>query len=351
MNLMQDYSMADSIPKGSNTQHSNKIDLRVSYITHLTPMSFTTEMNVLTREVRADQFFGEVHPVSDNMSTPLPLPQLVPAKVKVGFNSVAALESMISIGKESVTEYAERNDWPMPSVYAVGGQQLIDVPPGEGFCNLHSIVQSVPLSFFNNGLTAMRIVRDLSPVNTAVLERTPNGYATKFIYQQLLKTAKEEAREMRAIVMRFQEGLEKLMLGPLQQAFPSTRGAVRVRGKLPVLSSKPGVKGIIVDEDLSIEEELYFPTTHEPEIHQGELMLSLMAPRRLVGQTANVLLSMEGREILLGIVAVEAKEGDEAGIELEVDLRSVGVDTKDGMVSLDAFQIVVEQSKCVGTKG
>jgi hypothetical protein len=142
--------------------------------------------------------------------------------------------------------------------------------------------------------------------------------------------------------MRFQRELEQLILGPPQPAFSSTGGALRTRGKLPGSWKERGVKGAIVDEELNIQEELSFQITREPEIRQGELILSLMAPPRLIGRTANILLSIEDREILLGIVAIEAGEGDTARIELEVDLRSIGVSTKNGRLSPDAFQIVVE---------
>jgi hypothetical protein len=306
---------------------------------------------MLTRKVRTDQLFEGVRLVLDNTLNPLPIMELAPARSSVSLDYLGALESKVSVETEAVPEISESNDWPIKSTYSVETAPLMEMPTAEAPCNLHSILQGVPSSFFNNELTATRIWLDTSPVNTPVLEKTPKGSPAKLVYQQLLETARTEAQEMRAVLMRFQRELEQLILGPPQPAFARhTGGALRTRGKLPGSWKERGVKGAIVDEELNIQEEISFQITREPEIRQGELLLSLTAPPRLIGRTANILLSIEEREILLGIVAIEAGEEGTARIELEVDLQSIGVNTKNGRLSADAFQIVVERSKVVGDK-
>lgn len=350
MDLTKDYLIRNSVPTEPIAQHSNTIDLTLSYLTHFTSINLTTEIKVLTRKVRTDQLFGGVRLVLDNTLNPSPIMELALAKRSVCFDYLAALGSKVSLETESVSEIAESNDWLIKSTYSVESSPLMEMRTAEAPCNLHSILQGVPSSFFDNELTATRIWLDPSPVNTPVLEKTPKGSPAKLVYQQLLEIARTEAREMRAVLMRFQRELEQLFLGPPQPAFSSTGGALRTRGKLPGSWKERGVKGAIVDEELNIREEISFQITREPEIRQGKLTLSLTAPPRLIGLTANILLSIEEREILLGIVAIEAGEEGTARIELEVDLQSVGVSTKDGRLSSDAFQIVVEWSQAMGDK-
>lgn len=350
MDLTQDYLIRNSVPTEPIAQHSNTIDLTLSYLTHVAPVNLTTEIKILTREVRTDQLFRGIRLVLDNTSNPLSIMELVLAKSSVSLDYLAALGSKVSVETEAVPEISESNDWPIKRTYSVEVQPLVEMPTAEALCNLYSILQGVPSSFFNNGLTAMRIWLDTSLVNTPVLEKEPKGSPAKLVYQQLLETARTEAQKMRAVLMRFQRELEQLILGPPQPAFANTRGALRTRGKLPGSWKERGVKGAIVNEELNIQEEISFPIARGPEIRQGGLILSLTAPPRLIGRTANILLSIEEREILLGIVEIEAGEEGTARIELEVDLRSVGVSTKDGRLSSDAFQIVVERSESMEDK-
>jgi len=342
MDVTQNYIIRNSVPTEPVAQHSNTIDLTLSYFTHFTPINLTTEIKMLTREVRTDQLFGGVRLVLDNTSNALPLMELASAKSSVNLDYSAALGSKVSVETEAVPEIYESNDWPMKSTYSLESPPLTAMPTAKVHCSLHSILQGVPLSFFNNGRTATRIWLDPSTVNTSVLEKTPKGSPAKLVYQQLLGIARTEAQEMRAVLMRFQRELEHLFLGPPQPSFPRTRGAVRVKGELPGLWKERAVKGSIVDGELNIQEELAFQIVREPEMREGELILTLTAPPRLVGRTANILLSIEEREILLGIVAIEAGEEGTARIDLEVNLRGVGVSTKDGRLSTNAFQVVVE---------
>ena len=344
MDLTQNYLVKNSVPTEPIAQHLNTIDLAFSYLTPFTPINLTTEIKVLTRKVRTDELFGGVRLVLDNTVKPLPIVELVSAKRSVSLDYLAVPENEISMKAEHVTEIFESNEWPIQSTYSLKAPPLMEMPTARDLCDLHSILQSMPLSFFNNELTATQIWLNTPLVNTPVLDKTPKGSPAKLVYQQLLGIARTEAQEIGAVLIQFQRELEQRFLGPLQPAFARTRGALRTRGKLPGSWKKRLVKGAIVDEELNVQEEISFQIVGEPEIREGKLMLSLTAPPGLIGQTANILLSIQEKEILLGIVAIEAGEDGTARIELEVDLQSIGVSIKDGRLSADAFQVVVEGS-------
>ena len=344
MDLAQDYLTKNSVFTEPIAQHSNAIDLAFSYVTCFTPINPTTEIQVLTREVRTDELLGGASLVLNNDVNPLLIAQLLALQRNVGLDYLAVPGNGISMETEDVTEISESNEWPIRSTYSLKALSMMEVPGARDLCDLQSILQSVPLSLFNNELTATQIWLDTLPVNTLAPKETPKNSSAKLVYQQLRERARTEAEEIGPVLIRFQRELEQLFVGPLQPAFASTRRAVRVRGKLPGLWKERLVKGTIVDEELNIQEEISFQITREPKIRQGELILSLTTPARLIGRTANILLSIEEREILLGIVAIEAGEDGTARIELEVDLQSVGVSIKDGRLSADAFQVIVEES-------
>jgi hypothetical protein len=323
----------------------NVIELSASYLHHFTPIKFTTELKMLTREVEARWLMKPVPWILDNAITPsmalaiakgiLPLPKLARAGIE------PAIWAKVPSGVGEV----KLNEWAIETDYSMEAAQPIEISKAEevGVGDLRKALLSVPMPALSGEIRASgREWFNILAINRAPIGRGPKGAPVRLIFQELVEATRQEAEEIRAALAQFREGLEELLFGPPRAAPVLTKGAIRTRGALPSPKGARTIETTILTEAWEAGEELNLKVERGPQIRQGRLDLSLTAPAKLAGRTASIVLSMEGMEILLGSVAIESAGRGKARIELGIDLGSVGIEIEDGILPLKAFRVFIE---------
>ena len=323
------------------------IELPISYLHHSTPIKLTTELKMITEEMEFGRLMGRIPWALDNaldLSPPVDLMIAIAESIAPWAESTGA-EASAQVEVEIVAEVGRVNDWVIQTSYSVEMVRPMEMLGMEEAEDALPALQSMLPPLISDELKpSAQEWPDVLAVNQPLRETAPAEAPRRLLFQQLAGAARHEAREMQAALDQFKETLEQLVFGPPRGAPVRVKGAIRVRGEEPVpkKTEARAIKATILNDDWEVKEELGFKVERGPQIHQGKLNLSLVAPVELVGQTADVMLSMEGMEVLLGSVAVESVERGKARIELEVDLEGVGIKIKDGALLLEAFRVFIE---------
>jgi len=342
------------------------IELPISYLHHSTPIKLTTELKMITEEMEFGRLMGRIPWALDNaldLSPPVDLMIAIAESIAPWAESTGA-EASAQMEVEIVAEVGRVNDWVIQTSYSVEMVRPMEMLGMEEAEDALPALQSMLPPVISDELKpSAQEWPDVLAVNQPLRETAPAEAPRRLLFQQLAGAARHEAREMQAALDQyearemqaaldqFKETLEQLVFGPprgapvrVKGAIRVMKGAIRVRGEEPVpkKTEARAIKATILNDDWEVKEELGFKVERGPQIHQGKLNLSLVAPVELVGQTADVMLSMEGMEVLLGSVAVESVERGKARIELEVDLEGVGIKIKDGALLLEAFRVFIE---------
>ena len=321
-------------------QRLSTIELPTSYLYRLPPIKFTTELKMITKDVEFEQLIQQVPWSLDNALALSPVVNLGIAEKITLLTEVP--EAEVEARMETISEGNRVNAWVAGTGYYVGTVTPMEMPKEKEVTNTLTTLQRIFTPHFINGLKlSAQDLLDTSAINRPPIEeRAPMTVSLRLVFQQLVEVAQQEAAAIQTSLDQFKGGLERLILGP-PRAVPA-RGAIRVRGEKLLSKQATLIVGAVVNKEWEIERKLDLEVEQEPQIRQGKLILSLLAPVDLIGRRANVILSTEGMEVLLGSVAVESIEGGRARIELEVDLEDAGLKIKDGRLRLEAFKVFIE---------
>lgn len=328
----------------------NAIRLSTSYLHQFTPIKLTTELKMLTEVIEPRRLMGLIAGALDlgNATAPSPAGSLM-AKSIISSAVLAGAGRGLAIQMVALPEGGQANEWAIETSSFMGTARLAEISKAEKarVINLPKVLSSMSISALSNELrTLEREWLDALAINQPPVEMAPLRAPIRLVFQQLAGAARREAEELEATLAQFREGLERLVLGPPRAALIPrpvlTKGAIRARGAIPRPKESGAIGATILTEAWEAEEELDLKVERGPQIRRGKLTLSLIAPAELVGRIANIVLSTEGMEVLLGSVAIESAGRGKARIRLEADLESVGIKIEGGTLPLGAFRVFIE---------
>lgn len=327
----------------------NAIRLPTSYLHHFTPIKLTTELKMLTKVIEPRRLMVIPWALDLDNATTSSLASSLMAKSVIPPTELAEAGREPAIQTVALPESGQTNEWAIETGYFVETAWLAETSKAEKTeaMNLLKVLSSMSMPALSGELrTSGREWLKLLGINQPPVERAPLRAPIRLVFQQLAGAAQREAEELEAALAQFREGLERLVLEPSRAVLVPrpvlTKGAVRTRGTIPHPKETGTIGATILTEAWEAEKKLDLKVERGPQIRRGKLALSLIAPAELVGRIANIVLSTEGMEVLLGSVAIEGTGRGKARIRLKADLESVGVKIEEGTLPLGAFRVFIE---------
>jgi len=206
-----------------------------------------------------------------------------------------------------------------------------------------ALPEAVQVPFANSCVSSAVVSEMTERLNASTVELPQRGSNTRLFLEQLREMAQAHLIDLARAAASIRDEIDALTRTMSQRREAVWAAAVPVRGRIPGEEAQSGVAAEVVDSELDTVESLTLPLAKEPMIRRGILSVCLETPYELIGQLAAVLLTMRSEEFALGIVSIEHGAVGTGKLDLSVDLASIDVTPRDGVIPPMALRVVVRE--------